>query len=701
MRKIFLFFFLMLPLIVNAQEAIIPVVIDGDQVTYSKENERVVASGNVVMEYQGVTLRCQQAQYDVNNNTAYIPGEVTIEGEQGKVTGQDAVYDFKTKEAEFNQIYLESPPIYAAANKGQKATANEYIFKNGFVTTCDLKNPHYRLSAKRIAVYPGDKVVARNLVLKVGKIPVFYFPYYSQKLADNSFPAEVSVGKDNDWGAYILTRWRYYLGQEDKGKVSLDYYQDRGPGVGLVHQVNTKNFGQGLFNLYYLEDQLYGGDNQSEIFDLYPERSSLADKYLQQERFKGQFAYAWNPSDRLSLRAEYNKLSDPYFIKDFFYEEYEREPHPYSYFLADYAFNNSSLSLLAQKRVNRFFTETEYLPKLEYNFYNQRINDNYPLYFRSKSFISNTTRKNANSGVDQDATRIHAKNIFSYRSRLGPIAVTPYSGLYTTYYSKNTSGKEDLLRQAPAAGITFNTKFYKILNYQFNFLGEQVEKMRHIITPTLAYDYIHSPTLGVDQLGNFDSVDDIDRQSLLTFTLENKWQARNEERTWDYLYFSNKLKYRFNKEGKGSYFDSVESDLEFYPTDFFSVTADSTYDCLDRAFSEANLNLRFNDLDEDKYAFSVGQRYARDESSQTTFSLTYQLTSKLQFRNYLRYESETGEMEKQEFFFRRDLHCWWMDFGVEVNHETDLTFWIIFRIKAFPDVRFGFDHSYDGGRDSY
>ena len=97
----------------------------------------------------------------------------------------------------------------------------------------------------------------------------------------------------------------------------------------------------------------------------------------------------------------------------------------------------------------------------------------------------------------------------------------------------------------------------------------------------------------------------------------------------------------------------------------------------------------------------MGHRYTRKDSSQATFGFNYQLTPKLEFRNYLRYRFDENKFQEQQYALRTDLHCWCMDLGIDVNKDKDVTFWLIFRLKAFPDVSVGFDHTYDGAKESY
>ncbi|MCK4809994.1 MAG: LPS-assembly protein LptD [Candidatus Omnitrophica bacterium] len=671
-------------LMVFPQNKAIPVIVDGDEVSYLHQEDKVAAKGNVVIKYKDIVINCNEVVYDVKENIALIKGEVKVSSGKGTVFGENVLYSFNKEEAQVDSIRVESFPLYGEAKKGEY-TEDKYTLKNGFVTTCDSKTPHYRLTAKRITIYPGKKTVAKNVFLKIGKVPIFYLPYYSHPIDDKSFPVEIIPGKDGIWGYYTLTRWRYHLNKYNRGKILGDWYENRGIGKGITHYSNFLNFGEALFNVYQLNDKLY--------------RKETVLKYPPYQRYKGQFSYNLQ-LENFSVVSEFNKFSDEDFMKDFFYREYEIDPHPLSYTLMDWAFYNSSLSLLVQKRVNRFYSETEYLPKLEYNRYKQKIFNEYPFYFESGASLANLSRKNANSGQDDDSLRLNFDNTLSYETKLGWLNINPYAGCLSSYYSKNVYGNENILRNAFKTGVSLSTNSYKVFDGPFSLLGETALKIRHIITPILTYGYIHSPTVSKSQLFQFDNIDDLERKESLIFALDNKFQAKNKLRHWDFLYFSPSLEYKLNEEGKGSYFDKAKMDLEFYPKKEISFNADSTYDCVDRVVKEANADLNFHAKNE-KYIVSCGHRYARKESSQGTLGLTYEITPKLQFKNYLRYEYRTGDFKEQQYRLRRDLHCWWVDLGVDLDKEREVTVWIIFRVKAFPKVHIGFDHSYHGAKKSY
>ncbi|MDP2924242.1 MAG: LptA/OstA family protein [Candidatus Omnitrophota bacterium] len=730
MMRVFLFAVLILLLttiLAFSQEKVTPVEINGDEISYLQEQGSVVVKRNVILKYQDMVITSDEAEYNANTHISHIKGNVKIVRQGTTVYGQDIIYDFNTQNAQIVDMRMESPPLYGKAKEADRQGPDKYVLKDSYVTTCNLEKPHYRLTAKQIIAYPRVKVIAKNMIMKVGEIPVFYFPYYSHSLKDKSFPLEIYPGSKGDWGQYFLSRYRYHINDEQRGRIIFDWYEDRGFGKGIEHKMESKKYGQGLLNYYQLEDKLYKPENRDKLFNKYPERRTIDPKYLEDDRYKAQFFQAWKPIQNLSIKSEFNKFSDEFFMKDFFQQEYDIQPHPLSYNLIDYSFPGSSLSLLTQARANKFFSETQYLPQLRYDFYNQNLGQS-GIYLQSTNTAGYLEYKYAYSGLDYDSGRTFTHNVFNYPKTLGWLYINPYVGNYSAFYSKNIFGNEDIWRVAFQSGIDMSTKLYKTYDIDLALLGTKIEKMHHVITPRINYGYLHPPTTPNSDLVQFDEIDNLTRSETVTFALDNKLQARNKEKTWDFVYFSPSIVYQVNKKDKlgildrkGTYLSAIKSDLEIYPIEGISFNSDAEYDCAIDAFKSANLDMTVSDTKNKKYTVSFGQRYARiydynsdlgEYSSQSTFDLTYQLTSKLQFKNYLRYEFKEGLLEEQQYALRIDLHCWWLDVGVDIDKQrrdigieqsrvTDTTLWFAFVLKEFPDISIGFDQTYSGAKSSY
>ncbi|MBU2102181.1 MAG: hypothetical protein KKF80_02180 [Candidatus Omnitrophica bacterium] len=697
----FLLALLVVPLATSAASEVLPVDINADEINYLQEEGTAVAHGNVKMSYKDTTLYCDEAHYDAKKQLVNITGKVKIVKDGITAYGENVVYDFNTQNATLAGMTMTNPPMYVSAHEAQKVGKEKYVLNNGYVTTCDKKEPHYRIVAQHISFYPGVKVVAKNVIIKVGTVPILYIPYFSLPFNDRSFPLQITPGQDDKWGTYLLSRWRYHIGNQNRGKIIFDWYDKRGFGKGILHKAEGTKFGDALLNVYSIEDDMYKIQNRDDLFKKYPERKDLGSKALEDDRYKIQFYQSWQPKPELSIKTELNKFSDQYFMKDFFYREYEIEPRPLSYNLIDYAFPNSSLSLLTQKRVNDFFTELEYVPQAEYNFYRQQLGAS-NFYFESTSTAGNLAYHVADSDSHYDSARVHSHNVLSYTQNIKWLYINPYAGSYTTFYSKGSDENSDFWRVAPETGVNFSTKLYKNIDHPFLLGRERVSTMRHIITPILSYSYIFPPTVSRTRIYQFDTTDNLARDEKIRFALDNKLKARSDRRTWDFIYFSPAVEYSVNKEGmKGSYFDKITADFEIYPKEWLSFNSKTQYDCVDRAIKEVTADFTIHDPRNRENTISLGHRYMRHESSQGTFGLTYQLTPKVQFRNYLRYEYKEGKFQEQQYSVRTDLHCWWLDVGTNIDNNKNYTLWFAFILKDFPDIHLGFDQTYSGAKESY
>ncbi|NQT28059.1 MAG: LPS-assembly protein LptD, partial [Candidatus Omnitrophica bacterium] len=411
-----------------------PVVIDGDEITYLQQEGKVIAKGNVKVKSEDSEILCQEAVYDSNSNIAHIKGDVTITKGNSIIYGQDVIYNFNTHNAEMVDVKLKDPPFYGKSEEGDKIADEKYLLKKVYITTCDLEVPHYRLTAKTVTVYPGDRIIAKNMLLKVGTIPVLYIPHFTQSLKDNAFKVELIPGKDPEWGLFLLSRWRYNLNDENKGKIHIDDYEERGYGFGVTHQVESEKFGDILLNYYAISDDLYKLDGRERLGGIYPGRSGLDPKRLEDDRYKAQIAHQWEPTDNLSITSEFNKFSDQYFMGDFFEREYEVAPNTKSYNLIQYGLSNASLSLRTQVRANRFYSETEYLPQLEYNLFNQNLGST-NFYFESDSKTGFMKKRAAYSQEYNKVFRTYSHNVLSYINKIKWLHINPYVGSYSAFYS--------------------------------------------------------------------------------------------------------------------------------------------------------------------------------------------------------------------------------------------------------------------------
>lgn len=727
-----------------------PVIVNGDKVEYFEEDKRVVGTGNVVVTYKQMKLTADKATVYMNTKDAYAEGNVTLYQGANIISGEKGYYNFDTKKGTLDNASGVMPPTYLKAEKIEKVSDATYIASNGHVTTCKHTPPHYRVVAKKVYVYLGKRVVLKNDIFYVGKTPLFYAPYWEYPLDDRP-KAQMMPGRSKEWGAFSLNTWRYELSGDFKGTARLDYREKWGVGEGVDLKYNTRNVGEGLIRSYYA---------QQRITDLKEEHSPF-----EFERFRVQQRHKWQIDDSTIMMMEYNRFSDVNYPKDFIYkdrrDEYEKDRTPETYISVIESKPEYNLHFLTFKRINRFDGVTQKLPEVKFNVPSRPIlgsegdsehwyNNFY--YTGDYSYVNFDRKYAAPTDNDEDVMRLDSYNELSYITKLGGwLSVTPKVGTRESFYTKDRQddggigpreGNRNFLRGIFYTGFDMSTKLYKIYDININSRGFEMNRLRHVITPTIGYSYIHDPTVPAALLQGFDGIDSTLRTNSISFGLENKLQTKRllsrsevkrigelgkkyeeEERfeeqkeeakgvtkkeiaeqkklqSVDIARMGLSVPYDFKLENQGSRFGTHTVNLELLPYSWYRIVSDMSYNPHTKRIIGINSDFII-DFDMDNN-WKFGTRYINDSSTQLTTEFNLRLSRWWKLRAYERLDAKKlvgatkkiNDLAEQEYGITRDLHCWDLDINYNIKREYGETLWFVLRLKAYPDIPFEFSNSY-------
>jgi hypothetical protein len=160
-----------------------------------------------------------------------------------------------------------------------------------------------------------------------------------------------------------------------------------------------------------------------------------------------------------------------------------------------------------------------------------------------------------------------------------------------------------------------------------------------------------------------------------------------------------KGEYRFKLED-GSKFDNVSADLELRPFPWMLIEADTTYQTRTRDFETFNLDI-YADIGE-QWKVGFGHRYRQNHRTESTIDINYKLNDLWQFGVYERFmwkgfphtAKKINDLREQEYYIRRDLHCWIGEIIFSEDVDEGNTIWVVFRLKAFPEMPLEFQNSF-------
>lgn len=722
------------------------IVVNGDNVEYLTESQEVTATGNVEIIYGGSKLTCKKLVVNTKTKQGVAEGNARLEDESGGVIeGAKITYDFQAKTGTIIDANFRANPYFGRAKKVERLGESEFIARYGYLSTCSLDKPHYRIASKQMNILPGNKIETKDDILYLGGFPLLYIPRFNHTLEDPMMHVRLSPGKSKDWGPYMLSAWRYSLADNISGRAYLDYRNELGWAEGFGLNYSTSYLGKGDLKVYYTEEKPK---------DL-PSSSARSDF----QRYLVRWRHKWVVDDRTNFVSEFYKVGDEKrkyfdptsdFLKDYFLREYEKSSQPLTYALFHHSFGYSSLDVLAQARVNHWYDQIEKLPEIKYSLPSLQIGET-PLYFENNSVFANFNKKATTaptSPEELNVTRFDTINKLSVPMKVAFLKFSPFVKNREVIYNKSADGQSLPVNTVFYAGADLSTKFFKTSKLKTNFLGLGLNGLRHIITPTVGYSYNHAPTIYYTHLKQIDSVDMLSSSNAATLELSNKLQTKRKdkdgnEKSVDLVDFNVSTTYSFaprvvygmvevpnptsdpnypkvyqagtvNKLGAS--FSDVFFKYKILPYSWLRIEGDATYKHSgvegdpnfenNNHFSNINYDIMFDFAPERSFGF--GQRYQRKSGNQLTASFNWRINPKWKFSVYERYnlkkyadastytinEYGKGSLE-QELTLTRDLHCWETSLTFNTSRVNGSGIFIVFRLKAFPELELSMNQSYN------
>jgi len=639
-----------------------PVYFSGDRFSYNLETGIVTGSGGIVVVQSDSRLRGDAVTINLSEKTAEIEGNVVVTRLEQVIEGDRGTYDFEKGEGIFHDALGHAEPWYVSAHTVERETSGQYTVENGTLTTCDLPHPHYLLRSRSITVVPDERVVARKISLLVGRLPVFYLPYYSQGLGPARPPLDFKTGTQSDLGAYATIGYNLELTEGVSLRPYVSGFTKSGVGGGIGGHLNLfDGDGRGTFDSFYISD--LNDDNTDE-------------PRIHQDRGKGDLYYRHELPYDLTALVQVEYITDHDFLKTFDFDEFSDRELPETFFHLERTADHNVVSLTVRERLANYITDVERQPELRVDLLEQRIGDS-GLFFSAANYASYL---NVESGGPESA-RNFTEGRLSYPLHLWRwLGLVPYLEGDATYYSKMPV-EDDEYRGSWETGVFAQSRFHKVYGSPF----KRYSAFRHLFVPTLTYRFRPTPDEEPADLYQFDSIDSIDRMNMFEVELKNYFQARQQDgRSVDLA------QYNFTA---GMEFDDGEDRLASLENEFLLRLAPNW------EFALKGVNDFRDETRSDLVSGVVG--YTRPGGFKATTGVIHEDTVLKPYETQImyslskafgpkwnagieqRYDLAQEELSYQELWVWRDLHCWEVMVRVRDRREATSVMFMV-NIKAFP-----------------
>ena len=232
----------------------IPIYCEADYLEYAKEKKLIQGNGNVKIEYRDINIYADYLRVDFNQEEILANGNVSFVSRTGNILGDSISYNLKTRSGLVKNASTDFEPMYYRGKEIEKISDDEFRVRNGLATTCDLVKPHYRFQASRINIYPNERLVAINVALYVGSIPVFYLPILTFPLKGGKISRFIpTIGYSAAKGWYVNAGYNYSIGRFTDANIFAEYMERKGFGIGTEMEQKSSKW-NGASSLYYLRE---------------------------------------------------------------------------------------------------------------------------------------------------------------------------------------------------------------------------------------------------------------------------------------------------------------------------------------------------------------------------------------------------------------------------------------------------------------
>ncbi len=219
-----------------AQEKVLK-VLEAEKLELRQEGDEevyVLTGSPVRLERDGEAIEAGRVIYFRTRKLLFLSEGVRYRDREGRLLeAEELQLSLSDESFDALEMRIEAKDLFLTGPLCQRM-AGVILLERGYASPCvpcGQEVPDYGFRAREIVLYPGDRVVARGVVLLVQEKPVLELPVLLLFLSERQ--PRFEVGQD-EGGLYVKAALPY-VAEFGVGYTLLAYYQGRGYGFGFDH----------------------------------------------------------------------------------------------------------------------------------------------------------------------------------------------------------------------------------------------------------------------------------------------------------------------------------------------------------------------------------------------------------------------------------------------------------------------------------
>jgi len=657
------------------QDTDLPINVVADVLQYSDQGDVLTAAGNAVITQGSRTIKADTITFNLISKETEAQGNVLLTQNGDRIECESFTINLDTQIGTVKQakIFIQNENLHITGHEVLKTGQNTYKVLDGTITTCDAQNPPWQIAASVIDVEIEGYAVARHPLLKIKSVPVMYLPAVimpakSERQTGLLIP---KVGHSSRKGWLMENSFFWAINDQSDATVWLDTATDQGIGTGAEYRIKlSEKTDAKLYGYFSYEKNSYQDDRYKDAQDRDNQRFYL--------NFEGQHYFDAD----MYLKAAVSQVSDRQFYYDF-KEAVSRSKGNIG--------RNSARNLDKQEStvfLNKNWETSNLLVNTKWN-YNLRYSDPYtvqklpeiryttmlrpikssPLFYQLEAGYDNLWRESGQRGQ-----RLNLYPQLAMPMLMGGwLRFTPKVGLRgVQHFGLNRTQGDERNGLFPTVNAQLATSFVRV----FNFDGQTLKKIRHMLEPGLEYEYVASDDQ--NDFPEFDSPEEYYKRHWAGYYVKNRFtalfrDASGELSEYEIGYIKLGQAFNFTQPNQGLYYigdrDKTSSDmfteLRLDLNEHFYFKGTTYYDPYDHRLRRYSVLGRLTGSG--KNYINVEYRYWRDLYEYLEFDTYFHVTSWLAMFVNTRYDYLNNEEFDTDLGIEYHSQCW----GIRIWHETD------------------------------
>ena len=725
----------------------VPWQLEADEIFYDQNYDAFIAKGNVSIYKAHIKLVANFIRFDQKNMKAYAEGDVVLTNGEDILSGSSMDIDLENQigSVENGNLFLKENNYHLSGALIKKVAEKTYTIDEATLTTCDGEKPDWKITGKNVKVSADGSGSVRHATMRARNMPVLYTPYFyyparkrrqsgllwpdfgeSTRLGYNfNQPLFWAIDESSDatfYGQYMDKRgtrggleYRYYLDDYSRGAWMIDGFVDKQTDEGGKSSENW-GFEDGSREILRENDSRYWlrGSHRQRLphgFRAMLDVDLVSDQDYTREFKEGYMG--WTQSRYYFEKAFNRNLND-------YNDPFRNNRLNFNRLWSQYTLNMEMRYDLDSTVRNSGAPDLtlQQLPRIEFNAIKHRIPGSSFFYNLNSEYVYYWSADGDRGQRLDAAPRVYLP------LQLKPFfTIEPSIGLRgTLWYLDKKEFDPDGDQRFHSRGLydtnlDFFTEIFKI----FRIEGKTVESIKHTVRPRVIHTYI--PDVDQDDLPNFDAIDRIDNQNLLTYSLTNTLTSKirkagsfefsrridkddaavidspSDFSYNDFLRFelaqSYDIKEAKQKNSKTP-FSPLEARLDMFPGKYIALDATALWSVYDYKFLSHNLGANIWDGRGDRLSIEYRYSTLSDEivanQAHSIFAdLRLKITDRLRVSSLYEYNFLDNTRIQLGFGLNYKADCWALDGRVldKTNLDNTSNLSYEFQVQLFGLGEFG------------